>query len=191
MRTRPTVPLALFGVALLAGSLTHAPIFDYLGNPMILEFLFGVGIARLPRREQWAWPLLAASALGFALSPLGLYEHHSAIDASRSLLRVVSWGLPAAFAVYGVLCAERWFSSGWFAPLVLLGDASYSIYLFHRLTTFVPVDWPLKFLICVAFGVCIHFLVERPIIKLKPKLGARLTDAGALPEAAPAIRIST
>jgi peptidoglycan/LPS O-acetylase OafA/YrhL len=53
MRTRAAVPLTLFGVALAAGALTHAPIFDYVGNPMIFEFLFGVGIAKLPRREHW------------------------------------------------------------------------------------------------------------------------------------------
>jgi exopolysaccharide production protein ExoZ len=130
--------------------------------------------------------------MGFALSPLGLYQHQGAIDASQSLIRVLSWGLPAALAVYGALCVEPWFRSGWFAPFVLLGDASYSIYLFHRLTTFLAVYWPLKFLICVAFGVCTYFLIERPIIRLKPKRMSRARPAtGAPPEAAPVIPIST
>jgi len=159
---------------------------------MIFEFLFGVAIAQLPRLEHWAWPLLAASALGFALSPIDLYQLHVTSEIGQSFIRVLSWGVPAALAVYGLLCAERLFRNAWFAPLVLLGDASYSIYLFHRLTTAVTLFWPLTFLICVVLGVCVHFLVERPIIKLKPKLKppAR-TDTGAAPEATPAIRIST
>ena len=190
MRTRPALPLALFAVALVGGALTHAPLFDFLGNPMICEFLFGVLIAQLPRSESAALPLLIVAAIGFAAAPLTVFSKEMAFDAAVSGWRTAFWGVPAALLVYGCLCAERMFAHRWIKPLVRIGDASYSIYLFHRLTGFIEAPWPLKVLAGVALGLVIHLLVERPILRLKPRRAAR-TDPGAPPAAAPAVRIPT
>src|SRR5205823_2956261 len=48
--------LALFGIMLVGAALVRAPIFNFFGNPMIFEFLFGVAIAKLPKDKRLALP---------------------------------------------------------------------------------------------------------------------------------------
>jgi len=166
--TRPLVPLTSFALALVAGVLTHAPVFDFIGNPMIFEFLFGVAIARLPRETRFALPLLAAGVIGLAVAPQQLFHAEIAVDAARSGWRVLFWGFPSALVVYGCLSAERAFARRELSPLVLLGDASYSIYLFHlAFIRILNLPWPVEFFLAVAGGIAVWRFVERPLLRLK------------------------
>ena len=110
-------------------------------NPMALEFLFGIAAAAglaggrpRPRLALWAGGLLYALGAGLTARSPGLLGES---------LRVATFGVGAAGLVYGLAAAER--LGLWVAGPVLgrLGDASYSIYLWH-----LAVLWTAKW----AFG---------------------------------------
>jgi len=148
-------------------------------NDIMLEFLFGMGIALLPPRLAagfGTWPTVALILL--ALAVLILDSFHE--EWLRGLVR----GVPAAVMVWGLLSLERrrpLFRNG---LLLELGNASYSIYLFqlYPISVFralahhigiascgaVPVT---AFVIaCVASalagGVLSYRLIEKPTLKL-------------------------
>lgn len=102
------------------------PYLVYL-NPIVLEFVVGMLIARFAR--VWAAPLwvaLALATIGFA-----------ALFAAPSWLvgpQVFRSGLPAAVIVLSVVLLEPHIGGkSWLRPFVFLGAASYSLYLFHPL----------------------------------------------------------
>lgn len=161
LATRPAFPLAIFGAFLVGGMFSDAPIFDYFGNPMIFEFLFGVAIAKLPRAEKFG-PFLILAAIGlFFISPLSVFPGQVAVSADAAWVRALFWGFPAALLVYGSLCLERWFRDGF---LMLLGEASFSIYLWHILILEQSsLHWGVEIGIAIAGGVAMWWLVERPI----------------------------
>jgi exopolysaccharide production protein ExoZ len=177
--TRPLVPLALFAVALVLTFTTGHPLFDLLGNPMIFEFLFGVAVAQLPRLERYGLPVLGIAILALILSPKWIFPVQLAINAEASAVRVLYWGLPCAAVLYGSLCLEKRFKDG---PLVLVGDASYSIYLVHMGVITLAFLPPLaEFVLAVWAGIAIHFVVERPLMgwwKACKSMSAR--SAGAM-----------
>jgi exopolysaccharide production protein ExoZ len=164
MRTGARVPLLAFGICLVAGAITRWPIFDYIGNPMIFEFLLGILVAKLPRDARFGAPILGVSLFCFAVAPMALFPAELAADASMSMWRVGFWGVPAALVVYGCVCLEPRLSGRGYTPLILLGDASYSIYLFHRIVQ-VHAPWPAVAMLGIVFGLSIHLLVERPILR--------------------------
>lgn len=174
MISRWTVPVAAFTAALIIGILTRWPMFDYLGNPMIFEFLFGVAIALLPRR-RWLAPWLMVAAIGcFIVAPLDVYQVEIATDAHRAGWRALSWGLPAAGLVYAAVSMDDAFANRLLNPLVRLGDASYSIYLTHlAIVMFFAVPWPLAFIASVLMGVLVWWYVEKPIQAAKPRWTGR------------------
>jgi exopolysaccharide production protein ExoZ len=96
--------------------------------------------------------------------------------------RVLMWGIPAALLVSGCVFLERE-TGPWLAPLpLLLGDASYSIYLVHMATALAvfqawrkvtalhnPAGTAATMIVAtlasVGAGVLVYWFVERPIIK--------------------------
>ncbi len=136
-------------------------------DPIVLEFAFGILVAIAARRNLragWAAPALLLAALILAsLAPEGT---------TRALIR----GIPSALLV---LCALSWRAlPGW---LVLLGDASYALYLVHpfpmravrvaiaRIDLPVSVAVPLYLVAtlaaCAALAVMLHRWVEQPILR--------------------------
>jgi len=133
----------------------HLPWFlpRLLFDPLCLEFGLGcllfLGQNFLGVRVSWA--LLAAALVLFAvLVPRFSYlcgvPYHSAAtvmsgaDYVHSWQRVFVWGVPSAILVAALLGLER---NGRFTlprTLVVLGDASYSLYLIQSLTT-PPAQW--------------------------------------------------
>jgi exopolysaccharide production protein ExoZ len=173
--TRPVVPLIGFVLALAAGQLGGGPLFDFVGNPMITEFLFGVVVARLPRDGRYAPLLLIVAAACLTVAPLSMFPAEVAISAKASVWRAVFWGIPAALVLYAGLSLERLFSHRTFNPLVRLGDASYSIYLAHPLViVFAKLPWPLNFAAAVGFGLLVWRFIERPIQRAKPHMAGLL-----------------
>jgi exopolysaccharide production protein ExoZ len=98
----------------------------FAANSIVFEFAFGVGIFLLSR-SAWRAPRLYTW-----LGVLGLLAtvFFPAMQAKRVLL----WGLPSALIVFGAVCGTRRTRVQRFA--LLLGDASYSIYLVHL----IPLD---------------------------------------------------
>jgi len=162
----PRLPLALFGLALIGNFAADSSVLAFAGNPIIFEFLFGAVIAKLPRHERLALPLLALAAVLFARSPLHIYRAEFVAYNTQSFLRPLFWGFPAALFVWGGLCLESRLTKAWAIP-VLLGNASYSIYLVHPgVIELLNLWWPAEMLIAVLAGVVSWRL---PIQRRKPR----------------------
>lgn len=129
--------LFLSGMAALAQLLPSPPDFlAFYGNPVMLEFILGIACYEMARiwyrRQQTA----GLPGIGFPLSVMALLLCFLGLMATKPTVNVLGlrrpllWGLPAATIV---LCA---FLIGIYgkkmpAPLVRLGDISFSLYLLH------------------------------------------------------------
>lgn len=144
-------------------------------NPLVRlpEFLVGVFAGRLylsaKNNRKLATPLVVSGVLVVVALVL-------LVD--RIPRPLISAGfLSPAFAaiIYGLALRPRWSAVLEFRPLVVLGDASYSLYLLHS-TAFGVSDWipayawwvrPLvAFLAAVAVSLLSYYLVEEPCRKL-------------------------
>ena len=170
----------------VAGLVVATPVLRFVGSPLVLEFLIGVGIARwgrgLPRAAA-----LAAVGLGLVGFGLSLGFGYGEIDGEAALnqplvglARVVIWGLPAGLVVLGLAARAR--TEGEPGPvrrgLIFMGDASYAVYLVHVLVIRVlgrvfeagavlPGDAVVVLTIGVslAAGAAVHVGVERPLLR--------------------------
>jgi exopolysaccharide production protein ExoZ len=182
VRSALVVSVAIWFAATVARYLMSKPppLLEFIGNPMILEFLIGVGLARLRLRREVAG--LAALIVGIGVflrvGPSGgLDDGYATLDGSLALLRVVIYGLPAASVVFGFVQLERLFVGSLARAVAYLGDASYSLYLTHlpvviaaaKLASSLQVAGPAFFIgtsvIVLAIGVAVHQVVERPLLR--------------------------
>lgn len=174
----------LLGGICLLGLLPAPDLFlTFWSNPLVLEFLFGIGLARLYQRgfRHPSTPLaLGLLAIGLALLVL--------LDPTP-LPRFLAAGLPATLIVAAgtLLCPERVF------PGQLLGDASYALYLSHRFTLraatllLLPLfpgqagaAWAYVGLTCgaaVLVGVAVHLWIEHPMLRALSRRPAQRAPA--------------
>ena len=169
-------PLILFLLCLAAWPLTGSTLFMWFGNPIILEFLFGVAIACLPLKSLPGAILLAVGLLWLILFPTLSYAMEVR-EFSPSLLRVLMWGIPSALIVYGLLGQEQRLRGAIVDGLCAIGAASYSIYLFHMLVTDIFVaHWLLEFIAAMGLGFCAWFLLEQPIMRWAARRSEAMND---------------
>ena len=141
--SRPAVPvIAFFLAAITARSMFDTAVLDFLGNPIIIEFLFGIGISMLMRvtgpNRRLAVGVSTLVVLAVACQLIlgfgDISEAQLIQNGDLSLQRAIIWGLPAAGIVYATLLFGNPSSQGPLRRfLAFLGDASYSIYLVHLL----------------------------------------------------------
>jgi exopolysaccharide production protein ExoZ len=169
-------PLVALPLLLVLG-LAHLP-----GAPgpwaLLLEFAIGVGIFLLTERTGALRAIpgaagLALAALGLALLPAMPLTP----DDSETIARVMFWGLPAGAVVLGLVAAERRGLAIRSRFVLLLGAASYAIYLVHpiavgQLLQLPPATPPLNWLYCAAavvvtvgLSVAFHLWVEAPLLR--------------------------
>jgi exopolysaccharide production protein ExoZ len=127
-----TVLTAVFcGLVVIGAICRPAPgILFFWSRPIILEFVMGawIGYACLAEfrvTNRTAVMLASAGIAGFALQVItGVYAHGS--------WRPIVWGVPAA-TIIGAAALFNWniAARGACRPLVLLGTASYALYLVH------------------------------------------------------------
>ena len=165
--------LLTFGISVVLRG--QGPIFQFLGNPLIFEFLLGVAVANAPATRQAIWFIpagaIALIVAGFTgAAPMG--NTMSYLLGEGGFQRVLVYGVPAALIVYGTMqIASR--ESAWTRQ----GDASYSLYLTHSLLMptllalwkLVPLPADLVILITAAasvlFGWRIHLAIEKPVTR--------------------------
>lgn len=155
--------LAIFHKVPVMG--TPGNIAQFVTNPLILEFAFGILVARLFMGRSISPAALTAAAIA-TLSVVIVDPIH----------RIVVMGLPAAMIVYAAakLSRSRTTSA---RVLVFLGDASYSIYLLHIFVVSaamkvavrvlpLPVDALilLTTLTAIVSGCVVYVLIERPLL---------------------------
>jgi peptidoglycan/LPS O-acetylase OafA/YrhL len=157
----------------------------------------GVGIAWIASgsKLQMTRPqiaMLCLAALG--LLTIELYrgigvisELQYVLSGQASLVRFLTWGLPAACLVLAAVQLERLGVSAtrqaWLAPWVFLGDASYSIYLVHPLVQLAIRQYgqvahlnesaELTVIVaalasCIAGALC-YALLEQPLLRAMPE----------------------
>jgi peptidoglycan/LPS O-acetylase OafA/YrhL len=150
------------------------PAWTILFNTIVIEFIFGVVLAKLILRG-WLLPPAIAACLVVAGSALIL-----AVPEGAESLRTLTWGVPALAIVAGAVSLERQLASALPRWLLALGDASYSIYLTHGFIVpviglaFVSLSWTslpgeaMAVLACLVAGSIVGWLtylnVERPIM---------------------------
>lgn len=167
-------------LVLLFLSAVTLPIFwadgnEYFQSSMCLEFAYGIVIYALIAGKLKIPPSLGVMAV--VLSVLVFSLNYRLGSTSRAL----SWGLPAALLVGGMLAFE---GSKWlrYKVFVTLGDASYAIYLSHiSLQIFIgeAAKWyrvdldsspllkiAILFTSSILVGVLSHFVIEKPMLKL-------------------------
>lgn len=168
-------PRRLFGLtfALLVlgfAGFAWPPAYQMLLNPLFLEFLIGVWLARMAQLQ-----LLPDRAIGWALlgGGLALFTMIQLANMDWDLWRPMVWGMPAAMVVAGAVSVEA--DGGWMRipGLKTLGDASYSIYLVHTLAIGAlamtmgawnpPLFIPLAMAVAVGTGLACWAIVERPM----------------------------
>ena len=164
----------LMGIVAI-GFLADDPLYILGANPMLLQFAAGVWLGvgatsrALPSRSG-GWILIAvAAALWLLVQSTGLF---------REFWRPFEWGVPAAMLVAGVMAVERHGVWPKFPILERLGDASYSLYLWHpaviALTAHVVgvrfIGFaPLALVLSALAGLASYAWIERPLLRaLRP-----------------------
>jgi len=143
VKNKNIILVGILGFLTLLGLLIPSNIIQvvFITNPIIWEFCFGVLIAYLIKNFSLKINYgLAFLLVGIALITANIVYGYGEISEAAHILqgkygweRVLLWGFPSAFIVYGALIIEK--SMGGFKyqskTLVLIGDASFSIYLTH------------------------------------------------------------
>lgn len=179
---------AVLAALVVAGHLAQpaaaAPFF--WTRPIVLEFGLGMGVALLLRNGVRLSPLvrvvLLAGAFGILFAD-PIQSARQAVDwtTPNDGWRVIGWGLPAAFIVAAAVLGPQPGMVRLAGPGVLLGDASYALYLSHP---FVIVGirkagqilglpglvglWPMVFATLVVsclVAVAVHHFLERPVTR--------------------------
>lgn len=146
---------------------------NFLTNERLLEFVFGIAVHELVRKGIRTPLPLIFLPLGFATLILAELADPSA----HPLLR---FGIPSAVIVWSAVTLERFIGPNPLVALgVLLGDASYALYLTH---TFVITAFARLGLITSLAGgavavaasiivsVLVYWLIDRPAVRWSRKL---------------------
>jgi len=191
MRARLTAILLILAGLSLIGMIVpqSSAVFENLTNPLLLEFAGGIFVAsqaeRLSRIPVWmlvSFLLIGLALVGFFLGP----------QTEMSRVRALCLGPSAMLIVAGMVGLEprlRAKPSSW---LLLLGDASYSLYLTHIIAiSATAVLWerlrlpmgtspgaalfiPIALVTTVGASIIFYRLIEKPILKvLIPRNGRR------------------
>jgi len=172
--------LIITALILVANSLPSGEITGFLSNPIMLEFCFGLLLAL-----AWAKGVRPTTALwsvpGFLLIVAApLFVAHTSTNGLPPLARTLAWGLPSVAVLAGFLSVAPP-RNPWTRFAMLVGDASYAIYLTHP---FVMVTYaklikstalgghpqllvvPIVVGLSTALGIGVHIFVESPILAI-------------------------
>ncbi|MBO9729421.1 MAG: acyltransferase [Chitinophaga sp.] len=193
VKNKALLLLLVIPALVLLGQLIHPQDFRviFYTNPIMLEFLSGVVIYWLYQRAKIptgvAALLLVLGIGGYVYNILhgfgNISELGSVTSGSGSLKRVLLWGLPSACILAGGIFLEKkgvlvklWNNRFW----LLVGDASYSIYLTHYTLFYILTQvyiqtgffWNpdlsifVHMALAVGAGILFYQKVERPLLKL-------------------------
>lgn len=173
--------------------------YAFITNPIMLEFLLGTVIFWIYTNVKTMHAsipllLLIVAMVGYILLITYGYGDvwNSFYVRDVSMKRFFLWGLPSSFIVAGCIFSEcnNRFTSLWNnRQMLLIGNASYSIYLVHittyalitilyiRVGFFIPADLTIfiQFFIAVLAGIGFYKLVERPLLQALHQWKSELT----------------
>lgn len=173
---------SLLCIILAAANLTgsNITVIRFLHDPIIFEFLCGcvLGKLYLARKLPKLHPVFLLLSVGVILIAGGFFLANE----THPLLRFVFWGIPAATIVWSLLHISTSSTRSWSRIPLLLGNASYSVYLIHTFVIYQVIQMMLKrvhlpglplltdilILGSVAaatfVGVLFHLFVEKPTV---------------------------
>lgn len=193
MRFGTTLVALAYFLAFAAQLVWPQPVLQFLGNPIILEFLFGATVV------HFASPRLAVPALALGLIWLvaaqmagtGLIsEAEYTVDAGLAMPRLVLWGVPSALICLGAVSLEGACQGRIATALARLGDASYALYLSHHYVLLVlgrllrgvapALDLTLPLLVATfVVGWLVHTRIEKPLLRWLRRRPVRPVAAAA------------
>jgi peptidoglycan/LPS O-acetylase OafA/YrhL len=153
---------------------SNIPAVYYLLSPQNLEFIVGMTAAYGFSKLSAKW---SSILIGCGLTSILGYIALGALAQHR-----VWFGVSLAPIVLGVAMLERVKSPKPIAWLLLMGNASYAIYLVHnpivsiavRVAGVLSASWEIAFMLCLSSGLlaglAYHLLIETPGIKLAARL---------------------
>lgn len=191
-------------MAAWGSSILTAPYYDFYDwiprlflNPQNLQFIGGSMVAYLAIR-QWLFTPRLFTAIGLVWFSISVWLNMNGTYSTENIWhRVGEFGVASMFVLYGCIGSElnRPESEPWPRWLVILGDASYSLYLTHltsffvwrRLWAYLPHSlwYHVLFAVvmigtAVAVGIGTYYLVERPVLKWFRQKRSALATYGAL-----------
>ncbi len=157
---------------------------SFYTNPILLEFAAGVALAQLWLRAPGQYEAHIGTILLLAGISLLIFQAvHDAFD-QVSVYRALTFGIPAVLCVSGAMLLERgglFFQSRF---MILLGSASYVMYLFHAIVLQcvdvfahkIGLDLTsVKTALCLAvlgfvsahiIAIVVHLKIEKPLTTL-------------------------
>lgn len=172
----------------LLGALVHpgGAAASFYTQPILLEFVAGAWLGAHWKRHgapPGGWFAIVAAAALYGL----------AWQANTDSMRALSYGVPALILLIGVLDIEHRRGLPEWRPLKLIGDASYSIYLWHTMILNVTlklaaiahlpraVSIGLGLVAGVGGGLIAYQLIERPLLayfkRRKTRLGVPIPSS--------------
>lgn len=194
-RRLPALMLALVALPLLPMHDSDWALARWLTNPILLEFAFGIAAFMLWRSratERYRHAIILAAACGVTVLALQYLAGQAAVLTPGGVTHQNLGGNRALVAGLPCLALFLWaLPMRPFAPLLALGDASYSLYLVHPPTMIAaglllprstPGDVALILLIAlsIAAALAVHHWIERPMT-------ARLRALAVTPRSAPTL----
>jgi exopolysaccharide production protein ExoZ len=149
--------------------------------PMNIEFLLGIAVVLLVDKfpQKWTTAVLLTGTGFFILS--AVFSNNGLFFLNNGYNRVLMFGFPAFLIILALVKYESTVTINVNKLFMQLGDASYSIYLFHlpivvaffKIMAKLPVTsyLLLTFFSCILFfaicfiGIIIYNKIERPLIK--------------------------
>lgn len=193
-RRFPVLLVALVAIAVLHFDL-GSPYGRAFTDPVLLEFAAGAAIG-------WVWMRKTPVSLAFAAAMLAIgiaLMFTVGIETTKSF-RALGWGIPATMIVGGAVFVERKLPLRALPPLLFLGNASYSIYIWQVLLTTIFTGMLLRlampvaaqpillFVLCLLGTSALYWVVEKPLVRLlhgrrtPPKTGTPLQAASSSPD---------
>jgi exopolysaccharide production protein ExoZ len=142
-------------------------------RPLLAEFVFGMWVAHIVLRGKSLPPVAACLGAACALFIIIATNHLGYFGSN--IWRLPCWGGASALLLFSVASLEAQFRPAKDGFTVLLGDASYSIYLFQgfvlsalsQALTRIHLPFPLTLFLFVATsvicGIVLHKTVEKPM----------------------------
>lgn len=179
LRVRFIVIATIFCILTILGTWLQptGPILSSYLDPVMLEFLSGIVLAILASHLARCGAVLGALLFVAGVVWIGVVYAYD-----MALPRLVSHAVPSIMAVTGALMLEPWARAHQNRIGLLLGDASYSIYLIHPFaqrafllavihTIGLPSINPTvyifsAFFIAIVAGVICYLMLERPVLRI-------------------------
>jgi len=174
--------LVAFAIALAANLFTRWPIFQFIGSPLVLEFLAGAALARIDRLRAGLAVAAMCAGLVILIASAPFAGWLLSLTIAGEIGRATVWGAAATALVAGALGLDAYMRGRAFQLLAYFGEASYSTYLTHVIVlVFATVmfgNWgAVAFALVVGVGV--YRYIEHPLLDWLKGRGSKRPRARA------------